>query len=272
MYEKELNAMLSAVRLAAKHIMSVYATDFAVEIKSDDSPVTLADKGADEILRKTLAESFPDYGFLTEESKDTGERKTKEFVFIIDPVDGMSDFVAKDGQFCTNVALARNGEVVVGVIHLPASGISYYAVKGEGSYRLEPGKEAVRIHVSDREKNLRAMRSISHCNEKEQAFYATHASSFEPEITPVGAAYKFCLIAEGNKDFFYRSGAGTKEWDVASGDLILSEAGGIMVEPSGKPFTYNRDDVYNRNGYVMANKKENLFLASLKADGNQAQR
>ena len=135
MYEKELNAMLSAVRLAAKHIMSVYATDFAVEIKSDDSPVTLADKGADEILRKTLAESFPDYGFLTEESKDTGERKTKEFVFIIDPVDGTSDFVAKDGQFCTNVALARNGEVVVGVIHLPASGISYYAVKGEG---IEP--------------------------------------------------------------------------------------------------------------------------------------
>ena len=97
MYEKELNAMLAAVRLAAKHIMSVYATDFAVEIKSDDSPVTLADKGADEHLRKTLAESFPDYGFLTEESKDTGERKTKEFVFIIDPVDGTSDFVAKDG-------------------------------------------------------------------------------------------------------------------------------------------------------------------------------
>ncbi len=266
MYEKELKAMLEAARLAEKHIMKVYATDFDVEIKSDDSPVTLADKGADEILRKTLANSFPDYGFLTEESKDTGERRNKEFVFIIDPVDGTSDFVARDGQFCTNIALARNGVVVVGVIHLPSSGISYYAVKGEGSYRLEPGKEPVRIHVSDRETNLRAMRSISHFNEKEKAFYGRNASLFEEDIAPIGAAYKFCLLAEGKKDFFVRFGAGTKEWDVASGDLILSEAGGVLVEPNGHPFTYNREDVYNRNGYVMANKKENLFLASLQGE------
>lgn len=260
MYEVELKAMLEAVRLAEKHIMKVYHTNFDVEIKSDNSPVTEADQGADKILREYLSKLFPDYGFLTEESKDTGERKNHQYIFIIDPVDGTKDFVARDGQFCTNVALAKDGEVVVGVIHLPTSGISYYTVKGEGAYKLEPGKEPVRIHVSDRKDHLRAMTSISHFRPEEERFYQEHASVFESEIEAVGAAYKFCLLAEGKKDFFYRFGNGTKEWDVAAGDIILSEAGGIMVQPNGKKFTYNRDDVYNRDGYVMANDASNLFL------------
>lgn len=260
MYENEMKAMLEAVKEAAKHIMKVYESDFEVEIKSDDSPVTLADKGADKILRDYLSARFPDYGFLTEESKDTGERKKHRAIFIIDPVDGTSDFVAKDGQFCTNVALAVDHQVVAGVIHLPASGISYCAIKGQGAYRLEPGKEPVCLHVSSRRDHLRAMRSISHFKKEEEEFYETHRSFFEEEIEPVGAAYKFCLIAEGKKEFFIRISGGTKEWDVAPGDLLLSESGGIMTKPNGETFTYNRDDVYNRDGYVMANSRENLFL------------
>ena len=116
------------------------------------------------------------------------------------------------------------------------------------------------IHVSDRKSHLRSLRSISFFNEAEKEFYAAHVSSFEGEAEPAGAAYKFCLIADGSKDFFIRKGAGTKEWDVAAGDIILSEAGGIMVQPDGTPFHYNRHDVYNRQGYIMANCRENLFL------------
>ena len=260
MYERELKAMIDAARKAEIHIMKVYQTDFAVEIKDDDSPVTIADKGADEIIRRELSIAFPDYGFLTEESKDTGERKNKEFIFVVDPVDGTSDFVAKDDQFCTNIALVKGHEVVAGVINLPGKHTVYFAVKGQGSYRLNPDGKITRLHVSSRKEGLRSMRSISHFNEKESRFYQEHEDRFDPFIEPVGAAYKFCLIAEGKKEFFIRISAGTKEWDVAAGDIILTEAGGVLVEPNGKPFTYNRDDVYNRNGYVMANCPENLLL------------
>ena len=120
MYEKELKAMIRAAKIAEKHILKIYSTNFEVEIKSDDSPVTEADKGADKIIREELGKEFPEYGFLTEESKDTGERFAKEDIFIVDPVDGTKDFVARDGQFCTNIALAHRGEVVAGVINLPA--------------------------------------------------------------------------------------------------------------------------------------------------------
>ena len=104
------------------------------------------------------------------------------------------------------------------------------------------------------------MRSISHFNEKEKAFMERNKAKFMGEATPVGAALKFAYLAEGKFDFYIRISGGTKEWDVASGDLILSEAGGVMVEPSGVHLTYNREDVYNRNGYVMANKESNLLL------------
>ena len=260
MYEKELKAMIRAAKIAEKHILKIYSTNFEVEIKSDDSPVTEADKGADKIIREELGKEFPEYGFLTEESKDTGERFAKEDIFIVDPVDGTKDFVARDGQFCTNIALAHRGEVVAGVINLPAQGRTYFASKGNGAFAMEKDGTIRPIHVSDRKSHLRSLRSISFFNEAEKEFYATHASSFEGEAEPVGAAYKFCLIADGSKDFFVRKGAGTKEWDVAAGDIILSEAGGIMVQPDGAPFRYNRHDVYNRQGYVMANCRENLFL------------
>ena len=259
-YEAELNAAIEAVKLAQVHILKVYATPFEVEIKSDDSPVTAADKGADDILRAYLGKRFPAYGFLTEESQDTDERFAKEYIWIIDPVDGTKEFVSRNGQFTTNVALAKNGEVVLGVINAPTLGICYYAIKGEGAFRIEKDGKVTPIHVSSRDDHLRALRSISFFKEEEKKFMEEHAVSFEGEPRMVGAALKFCAIAEGSADFFYRCSSGTKEWDVASGDLIVKEAGGYMAEPDGHEFTYNRKDVYNRKGYVVANKKENAFI------------
>jgi len=264
MYEKELQAMIEAAYLAEVHIKKVYASAFEVEIKEDDSPVTVADKGADEIIRGYLSERFPEYGFLTEESADTGERFSHRRIFIVDPVDGTTEFVSRNGQFTTNIALCEDNEIVVGVINVPMLDRLYFAVKGEGAYRLVRGGTKERIHVSDRKTGLKAMRSISHYTKGELAFMESHASVFEEEVEAVGAANKFCRLAEGEKDFYYRDSPYTKEWDVAPGDLLVREAGGYMVEPDGKPFTYNRKDVYNRKGYVMANSKENLFLDDLK--------
>lgn len=260
MYEKELQAAIKAAKRAEEKILEIYGTNFEVEIKSDDSPVTNADKTADAMIREDLGKEFPDYGFLTEESRDTKERLTKKAIWIVDPVDGTKEFVSRNGQFTTNIALCVDHQVVVGVINLPVLGLTYYAVKGFGAFCLDKDGKSVRIHCSDRDDHLRTVRSISFFNDKEKEFYATYVSRFEGEATPIGAANKFCVIAEGKYDFFYRMSSGTKEWDVAAGDILIQEAGGAMVEPNGKPFIYNREDVYNRNGYIIANKVENLIL------------
>ena len=259
MYEKELEAAIDAAKRAETKIKEIYQTDFAVEIKGDNSPVTLADKTADAMIREDLARKFPDYGFLTEESVDTKERLTKKAIWIVDPVDGTKEFVSRNGQFTTNIALCVDHEIMVGVINVPMLDVLYYAVKGQGAYRLKDGSSE-RIFCSARTKGLRTVRSISFFNEKEKAFYDKHKDLFEGEATPIGAANKFCVIAQGDYDFFYRMSSGTKEWDVAAGDLLIQEAGGVMVQPNGVPFHYNREDVYNREGYVIANRPETLIL------------
>ncbi|MDO5330409.1 MAG: inositol monophosphatase family protein, partial [Bacillota bacterium] len=114
MYQKELEAMIAAAKLAEVKIKEIYSKPFEVEIKSDDSPVTAADKAADAIIRESLGKQFPDYGFLTEESVDTPERLSKRCIFIVDPVDGTKEFVAHNGEFTTNIALAVDKEVVAG--------------------------------------------------------------------------------------------------------------------------------------------------------------
>ncbi len=258
MYEKELEAAIEAVKLAEVWIKKIYNSDFDVEIKSDDSPVTAADKGADDIMREYLGKKFPEYGFLTEESKDTKERLSKKSIWIIDPVDGTKDFVSRDDEFTTNVALAVDHEVVVGVINIPMLNTIYYGIRGQGAFRMDKDGKVTRIHVSEKLDNLIALKSRSFFNEKEAAWLERHKDKVT-EVRSYGAAVKFCRIAEGEADIQMRISSSTKEWDVAAGDIILSEAGGAMIQPDGTHFRYNRDDVYNRNGYILVNRLENLL-------------
>ncbi len=259
MYQKELEAMMKAALDAEVWIKKVYAGDFEVETKSDNSPVTAADKGADKLIREELHAKFPSYALLTEESKDDLSRLKKDYLFIVDPVDGTKDFVSKDDEFCTNIALAYKGEVVVGLINIPMKNVFYYAIKGEGAYKQERGKEPVRIHVSDKTSDLTVFVSRNFCNEKEMAAIKENEGIIS-KVEPLGAALKFCYIAEGKGELSFRKSANTKEWDIASGDIILSEAGGIMLKPDGSRYSYNRVDVYNREGYILMNRRGNIIL------------
>ena len=135
--DKELSVALKATELANKVIMDLYNKDYKTEIKEDDSPVTEADLKANEIIIKTLKEEFNDYGILSEEINDSLERLKKEFVWIIDPIDGTKDFIAKTDEFTVNIGLIYNHEVVLGVIGVPAKNEIYYASKGNGSYLLK---------------------------------------------------------------------------------------------------------------------------------------
>ncbi|MBQ7995603.1 MAG: 3'(2'),5'-bisphosphate nucleotidase CysQ [Bacilli bacterium] len=259
MWEKELEIAIEAALEAEKWIMEVYSTDFEVEIKSDDSPVTKADKGADKIIVKYIKERFPNHAFLTEESKDNKSRLNNDFVWIVDPVDGTTDFVSKNGEFTTNIALCYKHEIVVGVINAPAQNKIYYASKGNGAYLKEKGKEPKRIHVSDKVDNLTVLNSRSHLTEQDKSCVERHKEKIA-NIIPMGAALKFGAIAEGKAEISFRFSGGTKEWDTASGTIILKEAGGNILTPKREEMTYNRDDVYNRDGYVLFNRIENFMI------------
>ncbi|MBQ7244183.1 MAG: 3'(2'),5'-bisphosphate nucleotidase CysQ [Bacilli bacterium] len=260
MLEHELETALRAVKEAEKAILEVYGTSFDVEIKEDNSPVTMADKKADDIIRRILSEAFPEDGFLTEESVDTMERFSKKRIWIVDPVDGTKEFVSRNGEFTTNVALCEGHEIILGIINAPILKKTYYAVKGQGCFRKDEDGAVTKLHVSGRADHLRAMRSISFFKPEEAAFMEKNKRYFEGEPTPIGAALKFCSLAEGKHDFLVRLGGNTKEWDVAAGDIIVKEAGGFVCEPTGKDFVYNRVDVYNRLGYAMGNIRQDWML------------
>ena len=258
MWEEQLNAAIEAGVKAIEGILKIYNSDFAVEIKEDDSPVTLADKNADKVIRKYLHSKFPTYAFLTEESTDDLSRLENDYVWIVDPVDGTKDFVAKDGGFTTNIALAYKHEAVVGVVVVPLTGEIYFAAKGMGAFYRKDGVTK-RIHVSDKLTDLTVYKSVFHSKPEEDA----KIEKFKDRIGRVekwGSALKPCRIAEGLAEITYRISGGTKEWDTAAFQVIVEEAGGYVLEPNGKRLTYNREDVYNRNGYIVVNRKENILL------------
>lgn len=259
MWENELKAAINAGLKAKEKIMEIYERGFDVEIKEDNSPVTIADKSADKIIRELLHKAFPNYAFLTEESEDNKSRLENDYVWIVDPVDGTKDFVAHDGGFTTNIGLAYKHELVVGVVVIPATGEIYYASKGEGAFYLAPNKEPVKIHVNEKLDNLTVLCSVFHMNDKEVALIEKHKDKIT-NIEKVGSSIKACYIAHGKAELSYRMSAGTKEWDTAACQIIVEEAGGVFVEPDGGHISYNREDVYNRKGYVIANRKENVLL------------
>ena len=256
MWEKELNAAIEAGKLAKDKILEIYHQDFNVEIKEDDSPVTMADKAADAIIQNHLSKLFPDYAFLTEESEDNLSRLDNDYVWIVDPVDGTKDFVAKNDEFATNIALSYKHEVVVGVIVIPATDHIYYAIKGEGAYHRYPDGRIERIHVNDKVDDLTLFTSRFHSTDFEK-----NLPLLDPRIKHVqtrGSSIKACHIAEGLGELHYRTSPGTKEWDIAPLDLLIHEAGGVFIKPDGTRYTYNREDVYNREGYIAANRLDNI--------------
>ena len=259
MYQKELKACIEAALKARTKILEVYNRPFEVEIKSDDSPVTEADKEADRIIKEELSKKFPSYAFLTEESSDDLSRRNNDYLFIVDPVDGTKDFVSKDDEFTTNIALAYKGEVVLGVISIPATKEIYYAIKGQGAYYLKEGNEPILIHVNDKLNDLIILTSRFHVTNKENEIIEKNRDRIS-KVTRCGSSIKACLIAKGEGEVSFRLGSGTKEWDTAASQIIVEEAGGIFAQPDLSKITYNRLDVYNREGFVILNRKENIDL------------
>lgn len=258
-FEEQLASAKFAARSAAQVIMDVYNSNSAeVTIKDDDSPVTQADIAADRLIQNILRQSYPNYGFLTEESSDDKSRLCNDFVWVVDPIDGTKDFINRTGEFTINIALIYKHRPVVGVIAIPAKNEMYFASEGNGAF-YQYNDHIEKIHVSDKENNLVAFRSRFHYGGIEKEYYEAHNDVIS-EVVIVGSSIKACHIAHGLAHVYAKLSNGTKEWDVAPSDIIVKEAGGIFLKPDGSVMTYNRDDVYNREGFIIMNKLHKNLL------------
>ena len=252
-------AMLTALQKASRKVFEISKRSFTIEIKEDQSPVTEADFASNQIIKNEL-KCFP-IAWLSEEDSDSLSRLEEEYVFVVDPLDGTEDFVKRDGSYGINLALVKDHRVIIGMVACPERNLLCYARENQGTIlRYGDGREE-RIHVSTRKDHLRAFVSKTHFDQREEEALNRHKDLIE-QVIPLGACNKALELARGNGEICLRYTDKTKEWDVCAPDLIVREAGGIFVDTLGKPFVYNRKDVYNRNGYFMANCVENerIFL------------
>jgi len=235
--------------LAGEEIMKVYegTEDWEVESKSDDSPLTRADKQANDIIVKHLEQLDPKYPIISEENKLQAydERKSFERFWLVDPLDGTKEFIKRNGEFTVNIALVENGRPILGVVYVPVSKDLYYAVKNEGAYHKNEEGKVTRLNANKykvTDEGLRVVCSRSHINEATQSYIDNLA---QPETVSKGSSLKFMLLASGKAEVYPRMGP-TMEWDTGAAQIVLEEAGGhILHHETGQPLSYNKEDLLN---------------------------
>ena len=244
---------------AGEAIIKIYNTNFDVEIKEDNSPLTIADKTANEIIVNGLNEHFLDYAILSEESKDDKSRLENDYCFIVDPLDGTKEFIKRNGQFTVNIALAYKHKVVMGVIYVPVTKEIYFASQGDGAYTENVDtKEVKKLNVTEKLADLIMVGSKSHSSEKEAKIIEDYKELLKETIS-AGSSLKGCMVSRGQADVYYRFGY-TCEWDTAAMQCIVEEAGGIFKQMDGSEMIYNRENNLNEKGFYVVNRKENIWV------------
>lgn len=259
-----LNEIIKISIDAGKAIMEIYhSADFGVEMKSDNSPLTLADEASDEIIKKRLTEKFPDIPILSEEGRyiPFEERKNWEKFWLVDPLDGTKEFIKKNDEFTVNIALIENNVPILGVIYAPALenqnkevgiqksgegtfnrieipfGTLYFGQKNLGAFRQVSGNELEKISVNkDKSKGIIAVRSRSHAAPEEEKVFKKYGVT---QTVSAGSSIKFCKIADGSAHIYYRYGP-TNEWDVGAGYAIANAAGATI-----EGLEFNKENVLN---------------------------
>ena len=245
----ELDIAIRASVDAGKKILEIYQNDFETYTKEDNSPITEADLQSNEILKKILSETG--HHILSEEDKDNKSRLDKRTLWIIDPLDGTSDFIDKTGEFTIMVALIKDKKPVLGIINWPTENTLFAAQIGKGAYKYS-NENWIKIQVSNTDElgNCKIIGSRHHLSEKERLFIKNLGIK---EFTSIGSSLKVGKISSGEAEAYITTTNKMKEWDTAASYCIIKEAGGKMTDISGNEITYNNKDVYHNNGIVVSN-------------------
>jgi len=265
---------------AGTAILEIYnSDDFEVEIKSDRSPLTKADKRAHQIIKENLLSLYPTIPIFSEEGKNIPyeERKNWERFWLVDPLDGTKEFIKKNGEFTVNIALIENNKPTLGIIYAPAfenetdditselsvgkgdydkprienqgqfPGTLYYGQNELGTYKQTGGNDPIKLTAQKKKKEkIVAVKSRSHSSEEEESILKKYNVT---DSVSVGSSLKFCMIAEGIAQVYYRHGP-TNEWDVAAG-YAITKCAGARVDG----LSFNKKDLLN-SSFCVASDSE----------------
>ena len=265
-----LASLCSLAERAGAEVMAVYGTDFHATAKTDDSPLTEADLRADAVIRAGLAELCPQVPVVSEECLPQALPADDGPFFLVDPLDGTKEFVARTGEFTVNIALVHRGEVVAGVVHAPALGETFHAAAGQGAWRRDRhGMQPIRVARYDPAAPLRIVGSRSHGGARLAAW--VDALPVKREFAPAGSSLKFCRVAEGAADLYPRLGP-TCLWDTAAAQCVLEQAGGRVTDLAGRPLRYQACPGWLNPEFIAFSDAACLALCAPLAPGDRALR
>lgn len=240
--------VVKIAKKAGDAIMKIYdnSIDFQVQHKSDQSPLTIADQTANDIICAELENLPQKFPIISEENKsiDYQTRQRYTHYWLVDPLDGTKEFIKRNGEFTVNIALVENQSPVLGVVYAPVLDEMYYAVKNKGAFVIKEKltKPILAATFSKKDKQLGIVCSRSHLNEATQSF----VDQFDqPHLVAQGSSLKFLILAKGEAHLYPRL-APTMEWDTAAAQIILEEAGGkVLHAETQKPLLYNKENLLN---------------------------
>jgi 3'(2'), 5'-bisphosphate nucleotidase len=243
-----IHDIVTIAKEAGNVIMQVYDQDFKVEYKQDSSPLTLADKKANEAIESGLNRLLVNFPILSEEGKDIPyeERKNWEYFWLVDPLDGTKEFVKKNGEFTVNIALIHRDTPVLGVVYAPALDVCYWAKKGEGAFK---DGQRLPLKTQDQREAYKIVASRSHMSDETKLFIDAMETNKEKELISIGSSLKICLVAEGEADIYPRLGP-TMEWDTGAAHTIAGESSCLLSKYTGKSRSsqqhlYNKENLLN---------------------------
>jgi 3'(2'), 5'-bisphosphate nucleotidase len=237
-----LDDVVALAHAAGEQILKVYNSgDFSVQSKQDNSPLTAADLAAHHEIVAGLERLTPEIPILSEESASLPytERSRWSRYWLVDPLDGTREFIKRNGEFTVNIALIEDGVPVLGVVHVPVTGVCYSACRGRGAFKQAADGAAAAIHVRRlADGPLMVVGSRSHRGDSLNSFLGRLG---EHDMVGMGSSLKLCLVAEGAADIYPRLGP-TSEWDTAAAQCVVEQAGGFVTALDMQPLRYNTKD------------------------------
>ena len=249
----DIQDIVTIAKEAGNAIMQVYKQDFEVEYKRDNSPLTLADKKANDIIEDGLNQLSVNLPILSEEGKEISyeDRKHWGYFWLVDPLDGTKEFVKKNGEFTVNIALIHRDTPVLGVVYAPALDICYWAKQDEGAFK---DGQKLPLKTVDQRNTYKIVVSRSHMSDETQAFIDAIDTQKEKELISIGSSLKICLVAEGEADIYPRLGP-TMEWDTGAAHAIVNESSGKLIDQkSNKQLRYNASKNLLNNYFICSSQ------------------
>jgi len=251
-YQRELDLTREIAREAGQIILTHYDTDYAIQMKAGQEPVTIADKTSSQYIVSALEKAFPKDLVVSEESSLPSGLESHSRIWIIDPMDGTKEFINHNGEFSVMIGMIEEGRPVVGVVYQPVTGYMYWAAKGQGSYsRRDQQIQSMQTSVNTDFAKIKIAASRSHLTDELLEIY--QALGIQEIIRSGSVGLKLAMIARQTCDIYLNLSGMTSCWDTCAPEIILTEAGGQVTNLSGEPLDYSFRQLKNSDGVVASN-------------------